>query len=157
MCKGSSWSRGQRVIGSRPAGTSSILAGALLAAVYRCTGQTYDTDSLIHAVLYLEQMLTTGAVVSFSSSTHKTLYFSSYYYFCTVDSIQTSTYLSQLGINRVCFSHWHHECLKKKTTHFQSSSRRSRLQIETPFKCWNIPQFVFIQGCIHLSNHFKTF
>ncbi|KAM8751501.1 L-fucose kinase isoform 2-T3 [Acanthopagrus schlegelii] len=41
-------------------GTSSILAGALLAAVYRCTGQTYDTDALIHAVLYLEQMLTTG-------------------------------------------------------------------------------------------------
>ncbi|XP_076588610.1 L-fucose kinase isoform X2 [Chaetodon auriga] len=41
-------------------GTSSILAGALLAAVYRCTGQTYDTDSLIHAVLYLEQLLTTG-------------------------------------------------------------------------------------------------
>uniref|UniRef100_A0A672YRT8 Fucose kinase n=1 Tax=Sphaeramia orbicularis TaxID=375764 RepID=A0A672YRT8_9TELE len=41
-------------------GTSSILAGALLAAVYRCTGRTYDTDSLIHAVLYLEQILTTG-------------------------------------------------------------------------------------------------
>ncbi|XP_074533055.1 L-fucose kinase [Halichoeres trimaculatus] len=41
-------------------GTSSILAGALLAAVYKCTGQTYDTDSLIHAVLYLEQILTTG-------------------------------------------------------------------------------------------------
>ncbi|XP_069028897.1 LOW QUALITY PROTEIN: L-fucose kinase [Embiotoca jacksoni] len=41
-------------------GTSSILAGALLAAVYRCTGRTYDTDSLIHAVLYLEQVLTTG-------------------------------------------------------------------------------------------------
>ncbi|CAJ1055838.1 L-fucose kinase [Xyrichtys novacula] len=41
-------------------GTSSILAGALLAAVYRCTGQTYTTDSLIHAVLYLEQILTTG-------------------------------------------------------------------------------------------------
>ncbi|XP_019896042.1 L-fucose kinase isoform X2 [Esox lucius] len=41
-------------------GTSSILAGAVLAAVYRCTGQTYDTDSLIHAVLHLEQMLTTG-------------------------------------------------------------------------------------------------
>ncbi|KAF7224958.1 L-fucose kinase [Nothobranchius furzeri] len=41
-------------------GTSSILAGALLAAVYRCTGQSYDTDSLIHAVLYLEQVLTTG-------------------------------------------------------------------------------------------------
>ncbi|XP_068595496.1 L-fucose kinase [Brachionichthys hirsutus] len=41
-------------------GTSSILAGVLLAAVYRCTGRTYDTDSLIHAVLYLEQSLTTG-------------------------------------------------------------------------------------------------
>ncbi|XP_041651831.1 L-fucose kinase [Cheilinus undulatus] len=41
-------------------GTSSILAGALLAAVYRCTGRGYDTDSLIHAVLYLEQILTTG-------------------------------------------------------------------------------------------------
>lgn len=41
-------------------GTSSILAGALLAAVYRCTGRMYDTDSLIHAVLYLEQILTTG-------------------------------------------------------------------------------------------------
>ncbi|XP_078139189.1 L-fucose kinase [Centroberyx gerrardi] len=41
-------------------GTSSILAGALLAAVYRCTGRTYDTDSLIHAVLHLEQILTTG-------------------------------------------------------------------------------------------------
>uniref|UniRef100_A0A3P9Q8C8 L-fucose kinase n=1 Tax=Poecilia reticulata TaxID=8081 RepID=A0A3P9Q8C8_POERE len=40
--------------------TSSILAGSLLAAVYRCTGRTYDTDSLIHAVLYLEQILTTG-------------------------------------------------------------------------------------------------
>uniref|UniRef100_A0A3B4AQW3 Uncharacterized protein n=1 Tax=Periophthalmus magnuspinnatus TaxID=409849 RepID=A0A3B4AQW3_9GOBI len=40
--------------------TSSILAGALLAAVYRCTGRTYDTDSLIHNVLYLEQILTTG-------------------------------------------------------------------------------------------------
>lgn len=43
-----------------PAGTSSILAGALLAAVYRCTGQSYDTDSLIHGVLHLEQVLTTG-------------------------------------------------------------------------------------------------
>ncbi|KAJ8249080.1 hypothetical protein GJAV_G00230970 [Gymnothorax javanicus] len=41
-------------------GTSSILAGALLAAVYRCTGRTFDTDSLIHAVLHLEQILTTG-------------------------------------------------------------------------------------------------
>ncbi|KAM4618901.1 L-fucose kinase isoform 2-T2 [Polymixia lowei] len=41
-------------------GTSSILAGALLAAVYRCTGRSYDTNSLIHAVLHLEQILTTG-------------------------------------------------------------------------------------------------
>lgn len=41
-------------------GTSSILAGALLAVVYRCTGRSYTTDSLIHAVLYLEQILTTG-------------------------------------------------------------------------------------------------
>lgn len=42
------------------AGTSSILAGAVLAGVYRCTGRSYDTSSLIHAVLYLEQILTTG-------------------------------------------------------------------------------------------------
>ncbi|KAK2834608.1 hypothetical protein Q7C36_015309 [Tachysurus vachellii] len=41
-------------------GTSSILAGAVLAAVYRCTGRSYDTGSLIHAVLHLEQILTTG-------------------------------------------------------------------------------------------------
>ncbi|KAJ3596769.1 hypothetical protein NHX12_003170 [Muraenolepis orangiensis] len=41
-------------------GTSSILAGALLAAVYLTTGQSYDHDTLIHAVLHLEQMLTTG-------------------------------------------------------------------------------------------------
>uniref|UniRef100_A0AAY5EAF0 L-fucose kinase n=1 Tax=Electrophorus electricus TaxID=8005 RepID=A0AAY5EAF0_ELEEL len=41
-------------------GTSSILAGAVLAAVYRCTGRSYDTSSLIHAVLHLEQILTTG-------------------------------------------------------------------------------------------------
>lgn len=84
---------------SRPAGTSSILAGALLAAVYRCTGQTYDTDSLIHAVLYLEQMLTTGAVVSFSSLFLIVLLF----LHCSL--IQTPTYPSQLGINHVCFAH----------------------------------------------------
>uniref|UniRef100_A0A672QA91 L-fucose kinase n=1 Tax=Sinocyclocheilus grahami TaxID=75366 RepID=A0A672QA91_SINGR len=41
-------------------GTSSILAGAALAAVYRCTGRSFDTTSLIHDVLYLEQILTTG-------------------------------------------------------------------------------------------------
>lgn len=34
-----------------------------MAAVYRCTGQTYDTDSLIHAVLHLEQVFTTGEAV----------------------------------------------------------------------------------------------
>ncbi|XP_072528529.1 L-fucose kinase isoform X3 [Salminus brasiliensis] len=41
-------------------GTSSILAGAVLAGVYRCTGRSYDTSSLIHAVLHQEQILTTG-------------------------------------------------------------------------------------------------
>ena len=41
-------------------GTSSILAGALLAALGIACGLRYDTDSLIHAVLYLEQVLTTG-------------------------------------------------------------------------------------------------
>lgn len=41
-------------------GTSSILAGAALSAVYRCTGRSCDTNSLIHDVLYLEQILTTG-------------------------------------------------------------------------------------------------
>lgn len=58
--------KGTSLCGKRPiftAGTSSILAGALLAAVCRCTGRTYDTDSLIHAVLHLEQVLTTGKAV----------------------------------------------------------------------------------------------
>ncbi|XP_061532357.1 L-fucose kinase isoform X2 [Phycodurus eques] len=41
-------------------GTSSILAGALLAAVYAATGRSYTGDALIHAVLHLEQVLTTG-------------------------------------------------------------------------------------------------
>ncbi|XP_026094431.1 L-fucose kinase-like [Carassius auratus] len=41
-------------------GTSSILAGAALAAVYRCTGRSFSTISLTHDVLYLEQILTTG-------------------------------------------------------------------------------------------------
>lgn len=59
---------GWRLTGCCPAGTSSILAGALLAAVYRCTGRTYDTDSLIHAVLYLEQILTTGSSFLYRSS-----------------------------------------------------------------------------------------
>lgn len=50
----------EKLTSSAPTGTSSILAGALLAAVYRCTGRTCPTDSLIHAVLHLEQVLTTG-------------------------------------------------------------------------------------------------
>ncbi|XP_072492684.1 L-fucose kinase isoform X2 [Notamacropus eugenii] len=41
-------------------GTSSILAGAALAALYRTAGRTVGTQALIHAVLHLEQMLTTG-------------------------------------------------------------------------------------------------
>uniref|UniRef100_A0A3Q2Z7S8 L-fucose kinase n=1 Tax=Hippocampus comes TaxID=109280 RepID=A0A3Q2Z7S8_HIPCM len=41
-------------------GTSSILAGALLAAVYGATGRSYSRDALVHAVLHLEQVLTTG-------------------------------------------------------------------------------------------------
>lgn len=41
-------------------GTSSILAGAVLAALWKCTGRTFTDDDLVHAVLHLEQMLTTG-------------------------------------------------------------------------------------------------
>uniref|UniRef100_A0A8C5CDC6 L-fucose kinase n=1 Tax=Gadus morhua TaxID=8049 RepID=A0A8C5CDC6_GADMO len=41
-------------------GTSSILAGALLAAVYLITGRSYSPEGLVHAVLHLEQLLTTG-------------------------------------------------------------------------------------------------
>ncbi|XP_065497151.1 L-fucose kinase isoform X3 [Caloenas nicobarica] len=41
-------------------GTSSILAGAVMAALYRAAGKTASTPSLIHAVLHLEQRLTTG-------------------------------------------------------------------------------------------------
>ncbi|KAM6223797.1 L-fucose kinase [Rhynchocyon petersi] len=41
-------------------GTSSILAGAALAALQRAAGQVASTEALIHAVLHLEQMLTTG-------------------------------------------------------------------------------------------------
>ncbi|NWX91313.1 FUK kinase, partial [Nothoprocta pentlandii] len=42
-------------------GTSSILAGAVMAALYRAAGKAANTDSLIHAVLHLEQRLTTGS------------------------------------------------------------------------------------------------
>nr|XP_014347917.1 PREDICTED: L-fucose kinase [Latimeria chalumnae] len=41
-------------------GTSSILAGAIMASLSRAAGLVYDPDSLIHAVLHLEQILTTG-------------------------------------------------------------------------------------------------
>nr|XP_056718645.1 L-fucose kinase [Euleptes europaea] len=41
-------------------GTSSILAGAVMAALYQVSGQSTSTESLIHAVLHLEQVLTTG-------------------------------------------------------------------------------------------------
>ncbi|XP_053126958.1 L-fucose kinase isoform X2 [Hemicordylus capensis] len=41
-------------------GTSSILAGAVMAALYRVSGRSCSTGSLIHAVLHLEQVLTTG-------------------------------------------------------------------------------------------------
>ncbi|XP_029464770.1 L-fucose kinase isoform X2 [Rhinatrema bivittatum] len=41
-------------------GTSSILAGAVMAALYRVAGKSCGTESLIHAVLHLEQVLTTG-------------------------------------------------------------------------------------------------
>lgn len=43
-----------------PAGTSSILAGAAMASLYRAAGKAASTESLIHAVLHLEQRLTTG-------------------------------------------------------------------------------------------------
>ncbi|MEW6236892.1 MAG: L-fucokinase [Candidatus Omnitrophota bacterium] len=41
-------------------GTSSILAAALFAALGKTIGFRYDNESLVHAVLRLEQMLTTG-------------------------------------------------------------------------------------------------
>lgn len=43
-----------------PAGTSSILAGTALAALQRAAGRMVGTEALIHAVLHLEQVLTTG-------------------------------------------------------------------------------------------------
>ena len=41
-------------------GTSSILAGAVMAALWKCSGREFNDDDLVHAVLHLEQMLTTG-------------------------------------------------------------------------------------------------
>lgn len=43
-------------------GTSSILAGCIIAAVWTCIGVKFDTESVLHAVLYIEQLLTTGAI-----------------------------------------------------------------------------------------------
>lgn len=41
-------------------GTSSILASAVISALWTATGQHYTKKSLLHAVLYLEQLMTTG-------------------------------------------------------------------------------------------------
>lgn len=41
-------------------GTSSILAGCAMAALWSAMGLSYDRSSVYHAVLHLEQMLTTG-------------------------------------------------------------------------------------------------
>ena len=41
-------------------GTSSVLSCALLAAICTAVGYEYDTDSIVHSVLILEQLLTTG-------------------------------------------------------------------------------------------------
>lgn len=41
-------------------GTSSILAACVLGCLWTVSGKTYDRSSLIHAVLLVEQMLTTG-------------------------------------------------------------------------------------------------
>jgi len=41
-------------------GTSSILAGAVMAALWKCSGRKFTDDDLVHAVLHLEQMMTTG-------------------------------------------------------------------------------------------------
>jgi len=41
-------------------GTSSILAGAVIAALWKCAGFDFTTADLVHSVCLLEQMLTTG-------------------------------------------------------------------------------------------------
>ena len=41
-------------------GTSSILAGVILAILWEISGKTATRSDIIHAVLYLEQLLTTG-------------------------------------------------------------------------------------------------
>lgn len=54
------WRSGFMPALSCPAGTSSILAGAALAAVQRAAGRAVGAEALVHAVLHLEQVLTTG-------------------------------------------------------------------------------------------------
>ncbi len=41
-------------------GTSSILAGAVVAACWTCAAVAYTRSDLVHAVLVVEQLLTTG-------------------------------------------------------------------------------------------------
>jgi hypothetical protein len=41
-------------------GTSSILAATILAAIAGVKGWSFDPESLVHLVLMVEQMLTTG-------------------------------------------------------------------------------------------------
>ncbi|XP_060131908.1 L-fucose kinase isoform X3 [Zootoca vivipara] len=44
-------------------GTSSILAGAVMASLYQASGHSTSVESLIHAVLHLEQVLTTAILL----------------------------------------------------------------------------------------------
>ena len=41
-------------------GTSSILAGAVISACWTAVGLQYSRSDLVHAVLVVEQLLTTG-------------------------------------------------------------------------------------------------
>ena len=41
-------------------GTSSILAGVVCAAIWKITSRNYDNEELLHLVIEVEQMLTTG-------------------------------------------------------------------------------------------------
>lgn len=41
-------------------GTSSILASCIIGALWRATGRTFTDCDLIHATLYVEQIITTG-------------------------------------------------------------------------------------------------
>ncbi|GFV68206.1 l-fucose kinase [Trichonephila clavipes] len=41
-------------------GTSSILAGAIVSVLWSVSGKSFDKSAVVHAVLYVEQLLTTG-------------------------------------------------------------------------------------------------